>query len=153
MAGRFAKRIMNHYTFGSVDINVVFKFKLLGVVIDSKLSFVDNVEQTCKKVRAALFSMKSKFFLTLETKQQFFKTSILPHFDYCISLVIYYSKNLRMTLVNLYNFCLRKLAIVRLAKFEHIRDIDSVHSLRQHSLFSYECRVFLSYCLVRSQNL
>jgi hypothetical protein len=59
----------------------------------STLSFVTNVEETCKKVRGALFSLKSKLFLSYETRLQFFQTFILPHFDYFISLAICFTYN------------------------------------------------------------
>ncbi len=87
--------------FGDDVVRVVKVFKLLGVHIDCTLSFVTNVEETCKKVRGASFSLKSKFFLSNKTGLRFFKTFVLPHFDYCISLAIYYSAELRMSLVKL----------------------------------------------------
>ena len=145
------KRVFKQYNFcssymlGKTTITMVQQFKLLGVLLDSTLTFMANVEETCKKVRAALFSLKSKFFLSNETRLQFFKTFVLPHFDYCISLSIYYTTELRMTLVKLYNFCLRKLGLVRLDKFDHVRDIDSMafnSILQKHGLFSFSCRVF-----------
>ena len=135
----------HEYSFGDDVVRVVKVFKLLGVHLDCTLSFVTNVEETCKKVRGALFSLKSKFFLSFETKLQFFKTFILPHFDYCISLAIYYTTELRMSLVKLYNFCLRKLGLLRLDKFEHVRDIDTMafnSLLRKQGLFSFGFRVF-----------
>jgi hypothetical protein len=119
------KSFDHEYKFGDDVVRVVKVFTLLGVHIDCTLSFVTNVEESCKKVRGggALFSLKSKFFLLYETRLQFFKTFISPHFDYCISLAIYYATELRMSLVKLHNFCLRKLRLSRVDKFEHIRDI------------------------------
>ena len=133
------------HVIGSVNIMSVQSFKLLGVIIDATLSFVENVEQTSKKVRAALFSIKNKFFLSADMRLQFFKTFVLPHFDYCISLVIYYSPELRLKLIYLYNMCLRRLKIVHLAFDQHIRNIYPLvfnASLSCLGLFSYGCRVF-----------
>ena len=54
-------------------------------------------------------------FLNQEVKMQFFKTFILPHFDYCISLAIYYPKHLIDQLEKLYNYCLFKLCNIKLS--------------------------------------
>jgi hypothetical protein len=119
------KRVFKQYNFsssymlGKTTITMVHKFKLLGVLLDST-------------------------FLSNETRLQFFKTFVLPHFDYCISLSIYYTTELRMTLVKLYNFCLRKLGLVRLVTFDHVRDIDSMafnSILQKYGLFSFSCGV------------
>jgi hypothetical protein len=48
-------------------------FKVHKDKADSPMSFVTNVEETCKKVRGALFSFTSKFFLSYETRLQFLK--------------------------------------------------------------------------------
>ena len=80
----------------NIDIEIISKFKLLGVIIDKNLNFNDNFENISSKVYSCLFSLKSKFFLSFDTKLQFFKTFILPIFDYCLSLIIYYSKDLRL---------------------------------------------------------
>jgi hypothetical protein len=79
-------------------------------------------------------------------KQDFnFQNIILPHSDYCISLAIYYTTELRMSLVKLHNFCLCKLGLLRLDKFEHFRDIDTMafnSLLRKQGLFSFGFHVF-----------
>ena len=49
----------------------------------------------------------------METQLQFFKTFLLPYFDYCLSIGIYYNIELRNELKKLYYFCLRKLLIIR----------------------------------------
>ena len=97
----------------NVSVKTVSSFKLLGVYIDCNLTFKENVSNISSKVYGSLFSLKSKFFLSIETKLQFSKTFILPHFDYCISLSIYYSIELRQQLVKLYKFCLRKLLNIK----------------------------------------
>jgi ribonuclease P/MRP protein subunit RPP40 len=80
----------NFIIINNINISVVSSFKLLGVIIDKHISFKENINNISSKVYASLFSLKSKFFLSMETKLQFLKTFILPHFDYCLSLCIYY---------------------------------------------------------------
>ena len=75
-------------------VEVVHEFKLLGVTIDNKLNFKKHVENVKKTVNKKLFSFKNLFFLSKCTKIQFFKTFILPHFDNCSTLIIYFLKHL-----------------------------------------------------------
>ena len=72
-----------------IDIEVVQKFKLLGVTIDSKLIFASYISSVFHKVNDVMYSIKRLFYLPLSTKIQFFKTFILPLFDYCLTLSIY----------------------------------------------------------------
>ena len=76
----------------SQTINVVDKFRLLGVLVDNKLKFDAYVAQQCLAINRRLFNIKKLFFLPQEVKMTFFKAFILPSFDYCISLALYYSK-------------------------------------------------------------
>ncbi len=95
-------------------IVVVEQFKLLRVIIDNKLNFSQHVSNIRKTVFKKLYSIKRIFYLSFQVKVQFFKTFILPHFDYCISLAMYYNKCLIQKLSSLYSLCLYKLLKVKL---------------------------------------
>jgi hypothetical protein len=69
--------------FNGIKVEVVSQFKLLGVVNQFKL-FVD--------INRKLYSINILFYLPYEIKLHFFKSFILPYFDYGISLSIYYQK-------------------------------------------------------------
>ena len=73
-------------------IEVVSKFKLLGVTIDSKLSFVEHASLMTKSINSKLFAIKKLFNLSFDVNLLFFKTFILLFFDYCLYLIFYYSK-------------------------------------------------------------
>ena len=49
------------------------------------------------------------FFLCTSVKIHFFKTFILPYFDYCLSLIIYFPPSAYQSLNNCFNLCLYKL--------------------------------------------
>ena len=85
-----------------VNIEVVSKFKLLGVTLDNKLIFSSYVSSICGRINGVLYSIKRLFYLPLSTKIQFFKTFILPLFDYCLTLSIYYEKYLITKLSSCY---------------------------------------------------
>ena len=85
------------------SVEVVADFKLLGVTIDEKLNFETHVKLLRKKVNQKLFAIKKVFYLSFSIKLHFFKTFILPHFDYCSSLFLYFSNTLLDNLKGLYN--------------------------------------------------
>ena len=93
----------------SIDVKVVESFKLLGVELDNKLNFSKYISNLSKQINIKLFSMKRLFYLATSVKIQFFKTFILPYFDYCLSLIIYFPNYVIQRLCNIYYMCLFKL--------------------------------------------
>jgi hypothetical protein len=91
------------------QVKVVTEFKLLGIIIDNKLNFVKNTCKVRKSINTRLYSIQKLFQLDLTVKIQFLKTFILPYFDYCSTLCIYFSKEIIQKLANSYNNCIFKL--------------------------------------------
>ena len=120
-------------------IEVVEEFKLLGVTIDNKLSFKKHVANIRISVNKRLYSIKRLFFLHFSVKLQFFKAFILPHFDYCSSLFIYFPKYLIQKLNNLYYGCLSKLFRF---KFFNCTNNTINDFLAKYNLFSFVHRFF-----------
>ena len=100
---------LKEISIGNSCVQIVEKFRLLAVLIDSKLNFEQNVSQLRIQVNRKIYSIKKLFFLPLEIKIQFFKTFIVPIFDYCSTLLIYYSKQAIQKLANSYYLCIFKL--------------------------------------------
>ena len=122
-----------------IQVAIVDKFKLLGVTIDNQLKFTTNVAETAIKVNKKIHCIKRLFYLSTNVKLQFFKTFLLPYFDYCLTLTIYYSKTALQKLSNLYYNCLYKLFKFQLnnMEFKWINDF-----LKKYNLFSFQHRVF-----------
>ncbi len=74
------------------SVKVVDSFKLLGVTIDNGLNFTKYTSDIRITINRKLFGIKRLFYLSTSVKIQFFKTFILPYFDYCLSLLIYFPK-------------------------------------------------------------
>ena len=137
---------------GSQIVKVVKTFKLLGIEIDNKLNFRKHISNTCKSINSKLFSYKKLFYLSTSVKIQFFKTFILPHFDYCLSLAIYFPKYVLQRLCNSYYLCLYKLFGFSF----HTKSLSEINSfLKNFKLFSFEYRIFLrlSYFIHKIFNL
>ena len=86
----------------------VKNFKLLGFIIDNKLDFKLHVAKTSLTINRKLHSIKRLFYLPFNLKIQFFKSFILPYFDYGLSLAIYFHKDAIRKMCKLNYICLKK---------------------------------------------
>ena len=129
-----------------VQVQVVESFKLLGVTIDNKLSFTKYSSDIRKIINCKLFSIKRLFYLATSVKIQFFKTFILPYFDYCLSLLIYFPKYTIQSLSNCFNHCLYMLFKFKLeSEDDNMISNDDVlnfnNKLQSYGLFSFQHRL------------
>lgn len=115
-------------------VEVVDNFKILGVTIDSKLTFNDFFNNTKKSLNIKLYSIKKLFYLSTNVKIQFFKSFIIPLFDYCLTLCIYFPKATLQRLCNFYYLCFYKLF-----EFKSNQCISITNNLlEQMNLFSFQ---------------
>ena len=124
---------------------VVSKFKLLGVIIDNKLVFTSHVAHTCLTINVKLYSINRLFYLPFNVKLQFFKSFLLPYFDYGSSLMIYYHKDAIRRLCKSYYICLKKLFnfsfIDKTQRFGLVQSHNEINSmLMEYKLFSFHHR-------------
>ena len=133
----------------SVDIKVgvVTSFKLLGITIDNKLTFLEHCSIIKKTINRKLFSIKRLFFLCTSVKIHFFKTFILPYFDYCLSLIIYFPPAAYQSLSNCFNLCLDKLFKFKPDFTNEDEDEekvmrDFVNKLQSYDLFTLQSRIY-----------
>ena len=124
----------------TIPIERVTKFKLLGCIIDEKLKFNDHISSIILNINRKLHSIKRIFYLSTSVKIQFFKTFLLPYFDYCLSLLIYMSKTVIQKIANSYYICLFKLFGFNILNFD-----DNLYKfnnqLKKYKLFSFHHRV------------
>ena len=132
-----------------IKVSVVNSFKLLGVTIDNKLNFTEHCSNLKKIVNKKLYSIKRLFFLCTSVKIHFFKTFILPYFDYCLSLIIYFPPSAYQSLNNCFNLCLYKLFKFKPevtpeddeGNEEKIMS-DFIEKLNSYSLFTLQSRIY-----------
>jgi len=120
-------------------VEVVRTFKLLGVIIDDHLKFNEHIENMKKIVNRKLYSIKRIFYLANNVKLQFFKSFILPHFDYCLSLFIYFNKTLIANLEKFFNTCIYRLFNLELFKLNLNQQLEL---LEEYKLFPLKIRIF-----------
>ena len=135
--------------FNNVDIEVVSSFKLLGVTIDNKLTFLKYISITCGRINSVIYSIKRLFFLPLATKIQFFKPFILPLFDYCL-LSIYNAKYIIAKWSNCYYITMAKFNSNKSDNFNFSKKLfDEIQSfLAKYKLFHLHIEFLWDYiCL------
>jgi hypothetical protein len=120
-----------------IRIKVVDEFKLLGFTIDKKLNFVKLVSETCLAVNRKLYSIKRLFYLCTSVKIQFFKTFVLPYFDYIFSIICYFSKEAIQRLANCFYISIFKLLKIETdsSNFNRVNDL-----LEKYGLFAFQHR-------------
>jgi hypothetical protein len=71
-----------HYQSESIQCQT--QHKLLGITIDSKLSWNIQVDMVLKKCNSLLYLLsRIKSFLSIPSRKLFFNAYVLPHIDYC----------------------------------------------------------------------
>ena len=87
-------------------------------------------------------SIKRLFYLSFRVKLQFFKSFVMPFFDYCSSLLIYWSFGAINKIFKLYNSCIKRLFKLSLSELS-IEQIDIV--LEPFNLRSLHSRYFFKF--------
>ena len=134
------KRILipNFLFIGTFKIEIVSKFKLLGILIDNKLNFVEHISTCIKQLNKKLFSIKRLFYLSFAVRLQFFKSFILPSFDFGLSLAIYFSKSALSKLCRAYY---NSIYLLLNLKFVNHSSSDINSSLSEYKLMSFQHRI------------
>jgi len=128
-------------------IKTVDNFKLLGVTLDNKLNFSTHCSNLKKIINRKMYSIKRLFYLATSVKIQFFKTFILPYFDYCLSLIIYFPKSTFQSLNTFFNCCLYRLfkfrpEISSIDKNDEDKLMDDfINRLNDYNLFTFQSRI------------
>jgi hypothetical protein len=103
-----------------------WSMSLTGVTIDKKLSFNKHASQLSIDINKKLFGIKRLFYLPYAVKLQFFKTFILPHFDYGMTLAIYFHSKAIQKICKSYYFCLHKLLGYKFPGMSHTQINDTL---------------------------
>ena len=111
-------------SFNREKIEVVSKFKLLGIFLDCRLNFLDFVSGLSLVINWKMFAIKRLFYLSKSLKLQFFKTFFLRFFDFGLSIIIYFSKLAIQKLEKTYNNCLYKLFKINILS----RDVSIINN-------------------------
>ncbi|KAG7308368.1 hypothetical protein JYU34_005566 [Plutella xylostella] len=108
-------------TYDGTEIRFVNTVKNLGVIMDSTLSWLPQVEAVSKKMFASFHSLKRmQFFLPHHTKITLAQSLLLPILDYADVSYLDLTEELLSKLERLQNLCIR--FIFGLRKYDHISE-------------------------------
>lgn len=94
-------------------IECVDSFKYLGVVLDSKLNFKDHARYVCGKIAKKVgFLRRIRKELTFESALLLYNSIVLPHFNYCASLMYACQQEIINRLQLLQNKAMRAILMV-----------------------------------------
>ena len=76
-------------------LEVVHNMKLLGLTIDSSLSFKAHVKSVCNKINVKVSALRRvRKFIPSEVMVNILKAFILPHLEYCAPVLVGLSSGL-----------------------------------------------------------
>jgi hypothetical protein len=109
--------------------------------------FLTNTSLLRRSINIRLHSIQQLYFLSLSVKIQFLKTFILPFFDYCASLCIYFPKLVIQKLANTYNNCIFSLIATKQIKNFIIEDSSDFNKwntlLENYGLNAFQHRLII----------
>ena len=133
--------IPNKLSIDNNNVEVVDNFKLLGITIDNKLSFLKYVSELRNSINKRLYSIDRLFYLSHKVRLQFLKSFILPYFDYCLCISIYFPKPTIQKLANTYYNCIYKLLKINIP-IQTLEDFNKLNNeLSKYKLDCFQHRL------------
>jgi hypothetical protein len=131
-------RLPESIVFDNNSIKVVKEHELLGINLNCKLDFHSQVQKVKRQVNIRTFAFGKLHYFSFPVKLQFLKTFILPLFDYCSTLCIYWNKQTIQKLARIYHY-----SIYRLIKFDAKMDsvLEFNNFLKKYGLQTFQHRI------------
>ena len=131
--------------FKNKNIKFVRTFKLLGVIIDNRLNFEDQVISICKKVNSLTCLLtKGSYLFTNKIKPTLFKLFIMNRFEYCGSAWLH---SINQQCLDRLEKCFAK-SILRFLKMNifSLTGKDEFTFLSKFNIFPLKYRLFFHFC-------
>ena len=130
---------------GEFDVKNSREEKLLGVKIDSKLSFENHVSSPCKKASQKLHALaKVVTFMDLAKRKSLMKAFITSQFNYCPLIWMFHSRQLNNRINKIQE---RSLRPVYKDKKLIIFKLDNSITIHQRNLQVLAAEIFKVKCL------
>lgn len=118
--GNVKEQVKSDIKINNEIIEKVKQYKYLGVIIDNKLNFKDNVTYICKKVAKKVGVMaRTRRNLNFLSAVNIYKTIVSPHFDYCASILFASSEGDIDRLQKLQNRAMR--VILKVSRYTSVK--------------------------------
>ena len=132
-------------SFKDKKIKFVKTFKLLGFIIDNKLSFENQIVSICKKVNSITGLLaKSSYLFTDKIKPTLFKLFVMNRFEYCgVALIHLTNRSIFSRLEKCFAKSILRLIKVNIFSFT---GKDEFIFLSKFNIFPLKYRMFFHFC-------
>ena len=128
---------------GELDVKNSREEKLLGVKIDSKLSFENHVPSLCKKASQKLHALARVVnFVDLAKRKNLMKAFITSQFNYCPLIWMFYSRQLGNRINKIQGRALKLLYKDNKLTFDDLLKLDNSVTIHQRSLQTLGIEIF-----------
>ena len=123
-----------HVNIGTSQIENSKYEKLLGVNIDSKLSFEKHLNIICSKARAKINALgKAAPFMNIEKRRTIMNAFFNSHFIYCLLIWMFHSRLINNKINRLHERCLRIVYSDNRSTFEELLEKNNTVSVHQRN--------------------
>ena len=133
-------------------LEVVQDMKLLGLIIDSSLSFKAHIKSVCNKVNAKVAALRRvRKFIPSEVMVNIYNAFILPHLEYCAPvLLVGLSPGLSYKLELTNQFAIRTLMNIAksssyIVTFSPLLTLSHWNIVGIHKLLSFQLQMHVQY--------
>ena len=135
-----------HVNIGTAQIENSKSQKLLGINIDSKLTFEDHINRICKKASAKLNALgRISYYMDPLKRRLLVNAFFTSQFNYCPLTWMFHSRKLNNKINRLHERCLRLIYSDRGSSYEELVDKDNSVPIYQKNLQKLAIEMFKTY--------
>ena len=124
-----------HVNIGTAQIENSKSQKLLGINIDSKLTFEEHINRICKKASAKLNALgRISYYMSPLKRRLLVNAFFTCQFNYCSLTWMFHSRKIKNKINRLNERCLRLIYNDRGSSYEELLDKDNSLPIHQKNL-------------------
>ena len=141
-----------HVSIGTVQIENSKCPKLLGINIDSKVTFEDHIKRICKKSSKKLNALsKISYYMDPLKRWLLMNTFFTSQCNYCPLILMFHCRKLNNKINRLRERCLRLIYNARISSCEELLDQDNSVPIYQNNLQKSTIEFFKTYTGITPQ--
>ena len=142
-----------HVNIGTTQIENSKYQKLLGINIDSKLTFENHINRICKKASAKVNALsRISYYLDPLKRRLLLNAFFTSQFNYCPLTWMFHSRKLNNKIYRLHKRCLRLIYTDRIPSYDELLDKGNSVPINQKNLQKLAIEMFKTYTGDRTSN-
>ena len=141
-----------HLNIGIAQIENSKSQKLLGINIDSKLTFEEHINRICKKLSAKLNALgRISYYMDPLKRRLLVNAFFTSQFNYCPLTWMFHSRKLNNKINRLHEMCPRLICSARDSSYEELLDKDNSVPIHEKNLQKLAIEMFKTYTGIAPQ--